>query len=96
MFQFEESLLEIAQLQLDERQQKEKLEDAIQLISNFPSLIEIIKWRMKLRKDGETWDKREEGIFDDQSNEDQEESEGKKLRGLERFYHFTIDKVSTI
>ena len=96
MFQFEESLLEIAQLQLDERQQKEKLEDAIQLISNFPSLIEIIKWRMKLRKDGETWDKREEGIFDEQSNEDREESEGKKLRGLERFYQFTIDKVSTI
>ena len=95
--------MEIAQLQLDERQQKEKLEDAIQLMSNipFPSLqIEIIKWRMKLRKEEENWkdelNRREEGIFDDQSNEDQEESEGKKLRGLERFYHFTIDKVSTI
>ena len=90
-------MLEIAQLQSDEIKQKEKLEDAVQLMSNIPSLkIELIKWRMKLREDNEHWKEREEGIFDDQSNEDQEGAEGKKLRGLERYYHFIIDKVYII
>ena len=90
-------MLEIAQLQSDEEKQKQKMEYAMELLKDIPSSqIDLMKWRMTLTKDKENWKYREEGIFDDQSNEDQDESEGKKLRGLEIYYNFIIAKVSII
>ena len=86
-------MFEIAQLQSAEEKQK-KIEDALKLMKKVPSLqIDFMKWRMELRKDKKNWKERQEGEFDDLSNKDQEETEGKQLKGLEILYHDVIEKV---
>ena len=86
-------MFEIVELQSEEERQKVII-DALELMKKVHSLqIEFMKWRMELRKDEKNWYERQEGEFDGQYNEDQEETEGKELKGLEILYHYVIEKV---
>ena len=94
-------MFEIAELQSEE-ERKKVIEDALKLMKKVHSLqIEFMKWRMEVRKEELSPHHSDrpyvsgmcEGEFDERSNEDQEETKGKQLKGLEILYHHVIEKV---